>query len=133
MRGGRLMAMVDPYSEAAAAIPTQNGLPPDNTSSTLAKLFDAWGITFDPAVVVGDLTGAWRVRAGGNDRMQAVDYIAWFNIRDGINHDDPATAELSQVTVAAAGVDRRRSRMRRSSSCPLLSSSAKRARSRWSR
>ena len=35
--------------------------------------------------------------------MQAVDYVAWFNIRDGINHDDPATADLQQVTVASSG------------------------------
>jgi ABC-type uncharacterized transport system involved in gliding motility auxiliary subunit len=103
MRGGRLMAMVDPHSEAEAATPTQTGMPPENTSSDLKKLFDAWGITFDPTIVVGDLKGAWRVRASPEDRMQAVDYVAWFNIRDGINHDDPATADLSQVTVASAG------------------------------
>ncbi len=35
--------------------------------------------------------------------VQAVSYVAWFNIRDGINHDDPATADLQQVTVASAG------------------------------
>ena len=103
MRGGRLMVMVDPHSEAEAAIPTQNGMPPENTASNLPKLFDAWGITFDPATVVGDLKGAWRVRSTDTDRTLAVDYVAWFNIRDGINHDDPATADLSQVTVAAAG------------------------------
>jgi ABC-type uncharacterized transport system involved in gliding motility auxiliary subunit len=103
MRGGRLMAMVDPHSEAEAAIPTQSGMPPANTASDLKKLFDAWGITFDPTTVVGDLKGAWRVRASPEDRVQAVDYVAWFNIRDGINHDDPATADLSQVTVASAG------------------------------
>ena len=103
MRGGRLMVMVDPYSEAEAAIPSPNGMPTENTASNLAKLFDAWGITFDPAFVVGDLKGAWRVRGSATDRAQAVDYVAWFNIRDGLNHDDPATADLSQVTVAAAG------------------------------
>jgi ABC-type uncharacterized transport system involved in gliding motility auxiliary subunit len=53
--------------------------------------------------VVGDLDGAWRVRANPNDRVQAVDYVAWFNIRDGINHSDPATADLQQVTVASPG------------------------------
>ncbi len=103
MRGGRLMAMVDPASEAEAATPTQNGTPPTDTASNLKKLFDAWGITFDPTMVVGDLKGAWRVRASATDRVQAVDYVAWFNIRDGINHDDPATADLTQVTVASAG------------------------------
>jgi len=103
MRGGRLMAMVDPNSEAEAAIPTQTGMPQENTSSDLKKLFDAWGITFDPTMVIGDPKGAWHVRASPGDPMQAVDYVAWFNIRDGINHDDPATADLNQVTVASAG------------------------------
>ncbi|MSP00408.1 MAG: ABC transporter [Acetobacteraceae bacterium] len=103
MRGGKLMAMVDPWSEALAATPSPTGMPPTDTSSDLKKLFDAWGIAFDATQVTGDLTGAWRVRAGGDDRMQAVNYVAWFNIRDGINHDDPATADLTQVTVASAG------------------------------
>ena len=103
MRGGKLMAMVDPWSETLAATPTQTGMPQTDTSSDLKKLFDSWGIVYDPTQVTGDLTGAWRVRAGGDDRMQAVNYVAWFNIRDGINHDDPATADLTQVTVASTG------------------------------
>jgi len=103
MRGGKLMAMVDPWSEALAATPSPTGMPPEDTHSDMKKLFDAWGIEFDPTKVVGDLTGAWRVRAGGNDEVQAVNYVAWFNIRDGINHDDPATADLQQVTVASSG------------------------------
>ncbi|MDR3536138.1 MAG: Gldg family protein [Acetobacteraceae bacterium] len=103
MRGGRLMVMVDPWSEAMAATPSPTGMPPTDTHSDLKKLFDAWGIAFDPTKVVGDLTGAWRVRADAGDRAQAASYVAWFNIRDGINHDDPATADLQQITVASAG------------------------------
>jgi ABC-type uncharacterized transport system involved in gliding motility auxiliary subunit len=103
MRGGRLMVMVDPYSEAEAATPGPDGQPPADTSSNLAKLFDAWGIEYDPNQVVGDLTGAWRVRSSGSDRVQAVNYVAWFNIRDGISHNDPATADLTQITVASSG------------------------------
>jgi len=104
MRGGRLMAMVDPHSEAMAQTPSQTGMPPENTSSDLKKLFDAWGIVFDPTQVVADLTGAWRVRANATDRVQSVDFIAWYNIRNGLNKDDPATADLTQVTVASAGM-----------------------------
>jgi ABC-type uncharacterized transport system involved in gliding motility auxiliary subunit len=103
MRGGRLMVMVDPFSDAEANIPGPNGQPPTDTSSNLKTLFDAWGIIYDPTKVVGDLTGAWRVRASGTDRVQAVDYVTWFNIRNGISHDDPATADLTQVTVATPG------------------------------
>jgi ABC-type uncharacterized transport system involved in gliding motility auxiliary subunit len=103
MRGGKLMTMVDPWSEAEAAMPSPTGIPPDDTHSDLKKLFDAWGIQFDPTKVVGDPTGAWRVRAGNGDHEGVVNYVAWFNIRDGINHDDPATADLQQVTVASSG------------------------------
>ena len=103
MRGGRLMVMVDPWSEALASQPSQSGMPPADTHSDLKKLFDAWGIEFDPAKVVGDLTGAWRVRASETGPIQATDYVAWFNIRSGINHNDPATADLQQVTVASSG------------------------------
>lgn len=104
MRGGRLMVMVDPLSQAEAAIRNpQTGEAPSDTSSNLAKLFDAWGIVYDPKVVIGDLTGAWRVRSNPDDRVQAVDFVAFFNIRDGLNHDDPATADLTQVTVATPG------------------------------
>jgi ABC-type uncharacterized transport system involved in gliding motility auxiliary subunit len=102
MRGGSLMVMVDPYSEAEAATPSPTGMPPADTSSDLKRLFDAWGIGFDPTAVVGDPNGAWRVRAPGG-RVQAVDYLAWFNIHDGISHNDPATADLQQVTVASSG------------------------------
>ena len=109
MRGGRLMAMVDPHSEGQASIPNpQTGQPPADTASDLGKLFAAWGIEYDSKKVVGDITGAWRVRASPGDRVQAVDYVAWYNIRDGLNHEDPATADLSQVTVASPGFLRKK-------------------------
>ena len=102
MRGGRLMAMVDPWSEIAAAAPSPTGMPTEDAHSDLKKLFDAWGIKYDPTQAVGDLTGAWRVRAGG-EGAQAVNYVAWFSIRDGINKEDPATADLKTITVASPG------------------------------
>ncbi len=103
MRGGRLMVMVDPHSDAQANAANPNGEPPRDTSSDLPKLFDAWGIQYDPKVVIGDITGAWRVRANPGDRVQSVDYIAWYNIRAGIAHNDPATGDLTQITVATPG------------------------------
>jgi ABC-type uncharacterized transport system involved in gliding motility auxiliary subunit len=103
MRGGRLMVMVDPLSEAQNVPDPQTGEPPADTSSDLKKLFDAWGIQYDRTKVAADLTGAWQVRGDSTGETQAVDYVAWYNIRSGISHDDPATADLSQVTVASPG------------------------------
>ena len=100
MRGGRLMVMVDPWSDTLASTPNPSGMPPTDTSSDLHKLFATWGIEYNPAKVVGELDGAWQVQtqSGG-----ATDYPAWFSITNGVNHDDPATADIKQVSVATPG------------------------------
>lgn len=103
MHGGHLMAMVDPYSEAEANTPGPNGQPQTDDSSNLPKLFKAWGIAYNPKQVVGDLDGAWQVESGPGGQSGAVAYVPWFNIRSGISRNDPATADLQQVTVASAG------------------------------
>jgi ABC-type uncharacterized transport system involved in gliding motility auxiliary subunit len=102
MRGGRVMALVAPHSDALPPDPT-TGAPPLHTESNLAPLLTSWGVAYDPDKALGDLSGAWQVRAGTASRPQAVNYVAYFSVRDGINHEDPATAELSEVTIANAG------------------------------
>ena len=56
-------------------------------------------------------------RAGSECRSpgrgsQPLDYVAWLNLQaDNLNRDDPITADLSQITIATAGIleaDRRR-------------------------
>ena len=109
LRGGRLMALTDPHSESQAARPDPSGRPAASTASNLDRLFTAWGIEAPADKVVVDQRGAWRVRAGPNDRVGAVDYLAWFNAQgDSLNRSDVATADLSQVTFASAGEVRRR-------------------------
>jgi ABC-type uncharacterized transport system involved in gliding motility auxiliary subunit len=109
MRGGKLLALMDPHSESQAARPDPTGRPPASTSSNLDRLFNAWGIEAPSDKVVVDQRGAWRVRAGPNDRVQGVDYLAWFSAQgDSLNRADVASAELSQVTFASAGELRKR-------------------------
>jgi ABC-type uncharacterized transport system involved in gliding motility auxiliary subunit len=102
MRGGKLMAMVEPNNETLGPDP-QTGAPPAVQASDLHKLFAAWGIEYDPDKVVGDLTGAWKVRARADQSQQAVEYVGYYALRDGINHDDPATADLQEINVATPG------------------------------
>src|SRR5260370_29674493 len=52
MRGGRLMLMVDPHSEAQQAAPTQTGQPPTDTASDLHRLFQACGVDYNPKQVI---------------------------------------------------------------------------------
>ncbi|SHJ47002.1 ABC-type uncharacterized transport system involved in gliding motility, auxiliary component [Roseomonas rosea] len=109
MRGGKLLALTDPHSESQAARPDPTGRPAASTASNLDRLFNAWGIEASSEQVVVDQRGAWRVRAGPNDRVQGVDYLAWFSTQgDSLNRTDVASAELSQVTFASAGEVRRR-------------------------
>ncbi|WP_051417917.1 GldG family protein [Roseomonas gilardii] len=105
MRGGRLLAMTDPHSESQLSHPGPTGQPPASTASSLGRLYRAWGIEAPEDKVVLDLRGAWRVRnSNPNDRVQAVDYLAWFNLQgDSLDRGDAATADLNQVTVASAG------------------------------
>ena len=109
MRGGRLIALTDPHSESQASRPGPTGRPPAATGSNLDKLLNAWGVEAPSDKVVLDQRGAWRVRADPRDRVQAVDYLAWFNVpAAGLARSEIATAELAQVTVASAGEVRRR-------------------------
>ncbi|WP_244459805.1 GldG family protein [Roseomonas fluvialis] len=104
MRGGKLIVFVDPHSEGQASRPGPGGQPPRQTSSNLDRLLNPWGIVAPHDGVVLDLRGAWRVRANPNDRVQAVDYVAWFNLQgDSLSQSEVATAQLNQVTVASAG------------------------------
>jgi len=109
LRGGKLILLIDPHSEGQAMRPGPGGQPNTRTASSLDRLLNAWGVEAPSDQVVLDLRGAWRVRANPNDRVQAVDYVAWFNLQgDSINDSEVATAQLNQVTVASAGQLRRR-------------------------
>lgn len=109
MRGGKLIVFTDPHSEGQASRPGPGGQPPRQTSSNLDRLLNLWGISAPHDGVVLDLRGAWRVRANPTDRVQAVDYVAWFNLQgDSISQAEVATAQLNQVTVASAGWLQRR-------------------------
>ncbi len=105
LRGGRILAFVDPYSEAEAMRPTMPGMPPMGGSSNLPRLFKAWGVELVEGKFVGDRFAARRVSAGSGSRVQAVDYVAWLQLRGDIHlqRQDSATTELQQVNMATAG------------------------------
>jgi ABC-type uncharacterized transport system involved in gliding motility auxiliary subunit len=109
MRGGKLFLLLDPHSESQASRPALGGQPQRDTASSLDRLLNAWGVEAPSDKVVLDLRGAWRVRANPQDRVQAVDYVAWYNLQgDSLNRAEVALAGLEQVTVASAGELRQR-------------------------
>src|SRR5688572_12462590 len=54
LRGGKLIAFVDPYAYFDQ-MPTMPGIPPQASSSTLPTLFKAWGIEMAPGTVIPDV------------------------------------------------------------------------------
>ncbi|HYU13173.1 MAG TPA: Gldg family protein [Stellaceae bacterium] len=103
LKGGKALVFVDPYSELQAGQRARPGAPAD---SNLEPLFKAWGLQLLPNTVAGDRREARRVAVQVTGRgQQAIDYVAWLNLRDGdINHDDVITAELRQLAMASAGI-----------------------------
>jgi ABC-type uncharacterized transport system involved in gliding motility auxiliary subunit len=101
MRGGKLLAFVDPQSENDPAA-AQMGGPMAPRSSSLGPLLDAWGVSFDPSQVVGDrelgLTVALRQ---GETPSQHIAIIG-FN-RASMDAKDVVTSTLDSINVMTAG------------------------------
>lgn len=70
IRGGRLIACVDPFSVMDMLAQRQQQNPMmmqmggQDGPSTLGKLFDAWGVTFDTSKIVADLAAATKLNTG---------------------------------------------------------------------
>jgi ABC-type uncharacterized transport system involved in gliding motility auxiliary subunit len=103
--GGRALVFVDPNSEIQQSRPSQFNPPGSPAGSNLDKLFAAWGIQMVPDMVAGDRFAARKVNAGSTSRVQAVDYVAWLNLRSAnFAKDDTITADLGQINMATAGI-----------------------------
>jgi len=105
LKGGRALVFVDPDSETQRLHPSQLNPPTAPNDSSLDKLFAAWGLRLVPKMVAADRANAERVNAGTETNVQAVDYVGWLALKaDSLSHDNPITADLSQINVATAGV-----------------------------
>lgn len=102
LKGGKVIAMVDPqsivaqrvYSNQQAAMMGQGGMV--NPSSDLPNLFKAWGVGYNKTQVVVDTNFRGRARAG----QSPVDLEL---PRETLNADDPITANLQTIRMLMAG------------------------------
>ena len=102
LRGGRLLAFVDPSAEQDAA--GDNPLDPfagDGRASDLGPLATAWGVAFDPGKVLADARHALTVQ-GRDGPVRHLGFLGFES--DALSPDDPVTAALDLVTFATAGV-----------------------------
>lgn len=102
MRGGKLIAFMDPQSENDSA-GQQMGMPQmGGRSSTLGPLLDAWGVQFDPNQILGDrelgLTVSLRQ---GQPPSQHIAIIG-FN-RSSMDPKDVTVSALDSINMWSAG------------------------------
>jgi ABC-type uncharacterized transport system involved in gliding motility auxiliary subunit len=100
LRGGHLIAFVDPVAYSDNAAPAQPYGMRGPQVSTLGKLFDTWGIGYDQGRVVVDRTTGMQVREG--NRVVMNHGILIYDA-DRINNDDSATANLTSLQIVFGG------------------------------
>ncbi len=96
LRGGKLIAFVDPYGyfDAQPGIP---GMPPMGTSSSLPTLFKAWGVTLPENKLIADM----EYRSGVGQRETPT--VLTLN-RSAFSRDDVVTSQIESVLYPWGGV-----------------------------
>lgn len=101
LRGGKLLAFLDPLSIADSRNAMNMQMMMQRTGSTLGPLLKTWGLDFDINKVLADKTFATRISRGN----QAAVEPTWLSLTvDGINTDDIVTGDIDSLLMPAAGV-----------------------------
>lgn len=101
LRGGRLLAFLDPLSEIGQL--SNPALGGGRENDELKKLLTAWGVKFDPTKVVGDDENARRVQSGGASGVVS-DYVAWLGLTDkSLDQKEVVTDGVKLVNLATPG------------------------------
>lgn len=104
MRGGSVIAFVDPKSWLAEAMSGQAAQNPMmrqnpntiNPQSTLKKLFDAWGVTFDTDKILADKSFPTQFQGRVNPTALTLPNKV-------LNHEDRLTKDLQSIFMLSAG------------------------------
>lgn len=101
LRGGKLIALVDPFSRVDLDKQLQAGSTSNITnSSDLKTLFTAWDVEFDASKVVGDLKYPTQINAGG----APITYPFFIQVAEkGINKESKIAGQLRQLMFGEAG------------------------------
>jgi len=96
LRGGRLVVFVDPYAYFDQPQGPMPGMGGGATSSSLPRLFKAWGVSMDPGKVIADAVFA----SGAGQRYTPT--VLSLN-RTAFNRDDIVTSQIETLLYAFGG------------------------------
>lgn len=100
LRGGRLLAFIDPLCLAEVMHQEMN-MGTARPMSDLGSLTAAWGITYEPDMVVADLAASTRVQQGANNTEDNPVFLSLYTLN--INHQDLVTSSLESLSLPIAG------------------------------
>jgi gliding motility-associatede transport system auxiliary component len=101
MRGGKLIAFLDPLPMVDAREQNQMLGSIPNSGSSLDKLLKAWGISFDTSKVVADMN--FKMRIGGRNGQPQEAPAALSVTARGISSDDIITSQIDNLWLPYAG------------------------------
>ncbi|TCV91848.1 ABC-type uncharacterized transport system involved in gliding motility auxiliary subunit [Luteibacter rhizovicinus] len=100
LRGGRLVVFVDPDAEMDTAPLVDVRGVIDDHNSDIRRLFEAWGVVYDPTQIVLDRSQSLTIELNGN----SLSHPAMLGLNaQGLNHDDVVTASLQRLNFSTAG------------------------------
>jgi len=103
MRGGEVIAFLDPNADSLVTRSPQGVLVPAGMSSDLPGLLEAWGVTYDSSKVLVDSNLALRVSMGQGSRPEP--HLGMLGVqRANLDGDDIITSRLETINVSSAGV-----------------------------
>ena len=106
LRGGHVLAFVDPDCESVAASQEDmmtTGVP-GGGSSDLPGLLKTWGVAYDPHKVVGDWDQAMRVEGESFGRPIVTEFPPYMSVKPPyLAADDPVTGNLKIVNLVTTG------------------------------
>ena len=105
MRGGRVIAFLDPQSEVSlTAGPNGEPLRGYTEQSNMPLLMRQWGVRMLSDMIVADRKRAQRVAAGRDARRALTDYILWMGLGPSeMNGDDPVTGNIDRLNIGTVG------------------------------
>ena len=104
LRGGRVVAFIDPYSETQQDAMAGGFMSPvASRRSEIDELLSAWGVTLGEDVVA-DLELALKVRMEQGGRVLTFDYPVWMNITpQTFDQEDIVTGDLANLGFGTPG------------------------------
>jgi ABC-type uncharacterized transport system involved in gliding motility auxiliary subunit len=101
LRGGHLLAFIDPFSLADLEASTPQPYAPPSNASSLGRLFEAWGVGYDAGKMLADMKAVTPLRGQGNQPEESPVFLTLS--AENISKEDTLTSQLGSLMFPFSG------------------------------